>query len=82
MTLGARARVSLEAPAEVVAQALGAPHPEVRLEVSAAQAPPAPEPKAKKPNRREVMNLLVTESNKTVVLGHLHPRRLRKDYEA
>ena len=49
---------------------------------SAAQAPPAPEPKAKKPNRREVMNMLVTESNKTVVLGHLHPRRLRKDYEA
>lgn len=49
---------------------------------SAVQAPPAPAPKAKKPNRREVMNMLVTESNKTTVLGHLHPRRLRKDYEA
>lgn len=48
---------------------------------SAAQSPPAAEPKAKKPSRREVMNLLVTESNKTTVLGHLHPRRLRKDYE-
>lgn len=47
--------------------------------VSAERTPP--EPKAKKPNRREVMNMLVTESNKTVVLGHLHPRRLRKDYE-
>ena len=53
-----------------------------KLMSQSAIAPPAPEPKAKKPNRREVMNLLVTESNKTVVLGHLHPRRLRKDYEA
>lgn len=48
---------------------------------SAVQAPQAAESKAKKPSRRDVMNLLVTESNKTTVLGHLHPRRLRKDYE-
>lgn len=51
-----------------------------KLMSQSAIAPPA-EPKAKKPSRREVMNLLVTESNKTTVLGHLHPRRLRKDYE-
>ena len=56
--------------------------PKLMSQSQSAIAPPAPAAKAKKPNRREVMNLLVTESNKTTVLGHLHPRRLRKDYEA
>lgn len=45
-----------------------------------AQAP-SPPPKATRAQRRALMDKLVTESNNQTVLGHLHPRRLRKDYE-
>lgn len=32
------------------------------------------------PDRRAILDSLVVESNRVTVLGHLHPRHLRKEY--